>query len=658
MNHLKNKVLAAFIAIVLLGSGCAPPLKFDHEYGAASLSAPAVFDDHILEGLTVQEPRTSLPISDQQFDPGPLNNFDFESTGSFFRVSLEECVSHALQNSEVVRELGGTVLLSPESIQSANDPALAYTNPAFGEEAALSEFDATFSNQFLFQNNDQAFNSSFIGDQGTLVQDTATNVTSLSKRSATGATFQLNHQFVFDRNNTPANRFSNNTSYDNFLTAEIRQPLLRGAGVAFNRIAGPNNPVGVNNGVLIARTNTDISLADFELGMRNLISDIENAYWDLYFAYRDLAAKIKARNGAYELWKNQEAQVASGEKPNTEVLQAEEQYFLFATQVENSIFGQLNDGTRTNNGSSSGTFRGSPGIRTAERRLRLLTGLDINDGNLLLPSDRPIESGVVFDWNQAKSDALNQRTELRRQRWVVKREQLNLLANRQQLRPSLDLIGRYRVRGFGNDLFGDDGFDPNIAPGPGDSAQDGTSALATFFNGDLQEWEVGADLNIPIGYRREHAAIRNSELSLIRETKILREQEREVIFGLSNAMGELQRTESLLDLNTRRLEASNKQFRNIQELLTEEETTIDLVLESQRRVIDAEISFHRAQVELTLAIKAIHFEKGTGLNYHNILLAEKGWSQSEVDQALQREQAATPPLNYAYRTLIVSEPTQ
>ena len=616
-----------------------------------------MFDAQILESLTVQEPKTSLPISDQQFDPGPLNNFDFESTGSFFRVSLEECVSHALQNSEVVRELGGTVLLSPESIRSANDPALAYTNPAFGEEAALSEFDATLSNQFLFQNNDQAFNSSFIGDQGTLVQDTATNVTSLSKRSATGATFQLNHQFIFDRNNTPANRFSNNTSYDNFLTAEIRQPLLRGAGVAFNRIAGPNNPVGVNNGVLIARTNTDISLADFELGMRNLISDIENAYWDLYFAYRDLAAKIKARNGAYKLWKNQEAQVASGEKPNTEVLQAEEQYFLFATQVENAIFGQLNDGTRTNNGSSSGTFRGSPGIRTAERRLRLLTGLDINDGSLLLPSDMPIESGVVFDWNQAKLDALNQRTELRRQRWVVKREQLNLLANRQQLRPSLDLVGRYRVRGFGNDLFGSQGFDASVAPGP-TTNQDGSDALATFFNGDLQEWEIGADVNIPIGYRREHAAIRNSELSLIRETKILREQEREIIYGLSNAMGELQRTESLLDLNTKRLEASNKQFKNIQELLLEEETTIDLVLESQRRVIDAEISFHRAQVELTLAIKAIHFEKGTGLNYHSVLLAEKGWSQSEVDQALLREQVASPPLNYAYRTLEVSESAQ
>lgn len=605
-------------------------------------------------------------MSDQKFDPGPLDNFDFENSEAFFRISLEECIGHALQNSEVIRELGGTVLRSPESIRAANDPALAYSDPAFGEESALAEFDAVFSNQLLFQNNDRAFNSSFIGDQGALTQDTATNISRLTKRSATGALLQLNHQFVFDRNNTPANRFSNNTAYDTFLTAELRQPLLRGAGASFNRIAGPNNPVGVNNGVLIARTNTDISLADFELGVRNLVSDIENAYWDLYFAYRDLEAKIAARKSAYDLWNSQKAlnegrseideetSETEVDPPSTDVLQAEEQYYLFATQVENAIFGQLNDGTRTNNGSSSGTFRGNPGIRTAERRLRLLAGYSINDRILLLPNDLPIDSGVAFDWEQAKLDALTERAELRRQRWVLKREQLNMLANRQQLQPSFDLIGRYRIRGFGNDLFGSDGFDAETAPAGG--AQDGTSALATFFNGDLQEWELGADVNIPIGYRREHAALRNSELSLMRERKILEEQEREIIFGLSNAIGEIQRAETLLNLNTKRLTASRKQFRLFVEKKRDDEATIDLVLESQRRMIDAEISVHRSQVELMLAVKAVHFEKGTGLEYHNVVLAEQGWKQSDVDRATLREQIASPPLNYAFRTLEVSQP--
>ena len=174
----------------------------------------------------------------------------------------------------------------------------------------------------------------------------------------------------------------------------------------------------------------------------------------------------------------------------------------------------------------------------------------------------------------------------------------------------------------------------------------------------MQEWEIGADVNIPIGYRRAHAAIRNSELSLTREKNILREQEREIIYGLSNAIGEVQRTETLLELNSKRLTASNQQYRNILELKQQEETTIDLVLESQRRVIDAEISYHRSQVELMLAVKAVHFEKGTGLEYHNVALAEKGWCDDEVDQAIRREQRTSGPLNYAYRTLAVSRPVE
>ena len=71
----------------------------------------------------------------------------------------------------------------------------------------------------------------------------------------------------------------------------------------FNRIAGPNGVLGLPAGVSLARINTDITLTDFEEGVRTLVSDVENAYWDLYFAYRDLDAKIAGRNRALETWR-------------------------------------------------------------------------------------------------------------------------------------------------------------------------------------------------------------------------------------------------------------------------------------------------------------------------------------------------------------------
>ena len=80
----------------------------------------------------------------------------------------------------------------------------------------------------------------------------------------------------------------------------MRQPLLQGCGTQFNRIAGPTGTLGVFNGVVLAKLNTEISMVDFEQALPAFVSDIENAYWDLQFAYRDLNAKIPARDVALE----------------------------------------------------------------------------------------------------------------------------------------------------------------------------------------------------------------------------------------------------------------------------------------------------------------------------------------------------------------------
>ena len=71
----------------------------------------------------------------------------------------------------------------------------------------------------------------------------------------------------------------------------------------FNRIAGPGATPGEFNGVMVARINTDIALADFEVGVRNLVSDVEIAYWELYFNYRSLDAVIAGRDSALATWR-------------------------------------------------------------------------------------------------------------------------------------------------------------------------------------------------------------------------------------------------------------------------------------------------------------------------------------------------------------------
>jgi outer membrane protein TolC len=625
---------------------------------------PATALDGLIEQAQLEpsQPTISEPPSYELFEHGPLDDFNFANADDFMRLTLAECIQTALQDSPVIRDLGGLILRAPDVVPTMQDPSLAYSDPRFGEDAALSEFDAAFRSQLLFQKNDRFFNNQFIGNAGASQQDLAGLRTGLSKQSATGAQFQFNHVLDYDFNNSPSNRFNDpfagdaadvrSYAYDLFFEGSIRQPLLQGAGATFNRIAGPNNAAGIYRGVLIARANTDIALADFETRVRDLISDVENAYWDLYFAYRDLEAKIEARNGAYDIWQNVEAN--KGEKSAAIIGQAKEQYYRFAADVEDAIHGRPIEGTRTNNGSSSGTFRRSGGVRVAERRLRLIIGMNLNDRQLIVPDDMPIDVSSVFDWQQARTDALTFRPELRRQRWKLKRSELERLASKNHLLPRLDVLGKYRFRGFGHNLFGDEALNVNDEF----NEQINSSAYGTLLGGNLQEWELGLDMSVPIGFRQQYAALRNAELRVAREAALLKEQERQVIYGLSNAIGEIVRTNRVRAANYNRLEAAKEQYSAIQNIWREQDTTIDLVLEAQRRVIESKIQYFQTQVEMMLAIKSVHFEKGTLFQYHNVRLAEADSHPTAQLQALDSQRRRRQALNYFVPGLMIGRPTE
>lgn len=135
--------------------------------------------------------------------------------------------------------------------------------------------------------------------QQQLLGDTGTWTTGISKVSATGSTFGIQNQTVYDNNNSPIRQDGVPSTFLTNYDFTFNQPLLQGAGLTYNRIAGPdafNNINGRPNfrGVLIARVLADQSLADFEIGVRNMVSDTEQAYWELYFAYRNLEARKPA----------------------------------------------------------------------------------------------------------------------------------------------------------------------------------------------------------------------------------------------------------------------------------------------------------------------------------------------------------------------------
>src|SRR5690349_2333200 len=106
------------------------------------------------------------------------------------------------------------------------------------------------------------------------------------------------------------------------------------------------------------------------------------------------------------------------------------------------------------------------------------------------PIDEPITAEIEMDWHQLLTESMSRREELRRQRRLIQRREFELTATRNLLKPQLDVVGLYRWRGFGHDLI-ELGEDPQFG-----------NAVNNLTSGNYQEWQLGMELSLPIGYRR------------------------------------------------------------------------------------------------------------------------------------------------------------
>ena len=229
MKRQTTTYLALILTVVSSLTGCSPTQPFYlHEDGDLS---------HLLETATeLENPdvyESSLEEVNQAHAPLSLSNPDFEE---IWDLTLEECISIALNNSKIIRTVGGTAaqrggfeanILSSasEGTTSVYDSAITETttgtqahavdgtgsrplprgavraNQIGGVEDALSEFDAQVFSNFSYSHTDRPVNV----EQGNVVQSffastskDANFLAAISKRTATGAVFTFRNQLAID----------------------------------------------------------------------------------------------------------------------------------------------------------------------------------------------------------------------------------------------------------------------------------------------------------------------------------------------------------------------------------------------------------------------------------------------------------------------------
>jgi hypothetical protein len=205
------------------------------------------------------------------------------------------------------------------------------------------------------------------------------------------------------------------------------------------------------------------------------------------------------------------------------------------------------------------------------------------------------------------------------------------------------------MRGFGKDLF-DTGNHDNLGIY--------SSSWANLASAKFQEWQLGFEFSMPLGFRHGHTAVRNAELQVARERSILNEQERQVVLDLSNALAEVKRAEQVLETNYNRRVAAKQQLAAIRAIEDPTPQMLYIELDAQRRLADATAQYYRALCEYEIAIKNVHFEKGSILEYNGIYLSELPSPAKAYQDAFEKIKMRTRASRWASNsasTRIVSE---
>lgn len=613
-----------------------------------------------IEHPDVDAPR--LAEVDQAKAPFSVTNLD---EMKIWELTLEECTQISLQNSKVIRNAASiqanfgfsaalvdrtgqlpTVYDSAivESRSGGVSPYLgrgaAGTRSFFsavqgnygpeptdraenvgGVEAALAEFDAQFYSSYNFGNTQRPSNSTFtqLSPVVSSGHDGSFEATIL-KKSAGGNLFRVSSNVDSSWSNNGARTLGG--TYTATTAVEARFPLLRGRGEQLNRIP-----------VVLARINTDISLADFEASVRNLLMDTENAYWDLYFSYRSVEAAKIGRDSAQVTWKNIYEKRKFGALADQDEAQARGQYFQFRAQLESSLRDVCNN----------------------ETRLRWLMGLAATDGRIIRPKDEPTTARVEFDWTEVHAESLFRSTELRQQKWRIKQRELELVSAKNTLLPWLSVATVARAVGVGDNLISASRNGADIT-GP---RPVGSTAFDSMTGGDFSEAFVQLDFLPPqFGARRELSAVRNAQLGLARAKAHLEDMELNQSHLMSTAIRELDANYTIAQTNFNWWAATQKEVEAFETLYEGGKATLDLVLEAQRKRSQAQAQYYRSLTDYNKALAQVHYRKGSLLEHSNVFLTEGEWPAKAYHDAFEKARArsAATYMNYGWtRPRVVSQ---
>lgn len=529
----------------------------------AALSTPAGSDPKRNAGRADADqepakdpPAATAPKGGPATSPGRLAGFVDPLTKRSDRVpvTLESCLRRALVNNV--------------GLQIARfGPAIART--ALVEAEAL--FDPSwFMNNALGRVRQHA--GTLLAGATTLLGKQWDFETGVESLLPTGATVTLAQDWTYLKSNSMF--FAPNPQYASGLGLTVRQPLLRGAGVAVTK-----------SPIVLARLDETISLAEFKVQVMNTLLEVERAYWQLVMAQTRVGALGDALAAARENQRIARRRFEEGKGKR--------------------VILSLADSAVTNREADLVASR-LVLTRTSDRLKRLINDRDLplEEPLVLEASDRPMTTPIPVGREMLQASmltAMNSRPEMQQVDAALEQAGIRERVAHNQRLPQLDLAGAYTVTGLDPDVDG---------------------AVDEQFETNFFEWIVGLELRVPIGNRARVAAHERSRLERAQALAQHEETRQEVLLDVIAAVRNLAAAEEAILATRAAREAAEQTLHDQQANVAAGAALAKDLLEAQRDLANAVVREMDAMTAYMVSLADLERAKGTLLDYNNIAVAE------------------------------------
>jgi outer membrane protein TolC len=351
----------------------------------------------------------------------------------------------------------------------------------------------------------------------------------IEQRLPTGGRYTLRFQEErLDSNEIGAGRTINPT-HEQSLRLTFTQSLLRNLGVDVNKTR-----------IRLAQNNQRISESAFHQQVIDIVTRVQEIYWDLVFRIEDLEVRQQQLGLARDLLQKTRIQVEVGTLASLDVLQAEAE----VASVEEEVIVAQNAIARANDR-----------LKEILNLPQTLAEWDIN----IVPIDQPTFVPQEMRLEEAITTAFQQRPDYAQAKLNIENRNLTLRFSKNQLYPILDLNGSL---GLNNRL-----------------EEELTDALDSTFSGKFFSWEVGLTLQVPLGNRGARHQLTRAKLEVEQALTALKRLEQQIIVSVREAVRDV-------NTNSQRINVTRVARELAEKKLAAEGKKLDVGLSTVRNVLE------------------------------------------------------------------------